>query len=131
MAKLGFGMLVIMQNEWHKAAEDIVRFREMANQFGHEPPPPIILTNVSCAPSREEAHDRAASYLSAKWDSIDNHYHFSDGHLANVKAMSRTAKWPKTYTKMKDPEFKAKRRISTSRSRLSVRRMIASNRLTS
>ena len=28
MAKLGFGMLVIMQNEWPKAAEDIQRYRE-------------------------------------------------------------------------------------------------------
>ena len=28
MAQLGFGMLVIMQNEWPKAAEDIARFRD-------------------------------------------------------------------------------------------------------
>ena len=47
--------------------------------------PPIILTNVSCAESRDEAHERAMKYLGRKWDSIDNHYHFSDGHLAAVK----------------------------------------------
>src|ERR1700742_4434721 len=59
MAKLGFGMMVIMQNEWPKAAEDIDRFRTIAGAVGHVPPPPIILTNVSCAESRDEAHDRA------------------------------------------------------------------------
>src|SRR5579871_338975 len=55
MAKLGFGMMVIMQNEWPKAAEDIDRFREIASTVGHVPPPPIFLTNVSCAESRDEA----------------------------------------------------------------------------
>ena len=47
MAKLGFGVLVIMQNEWPKAAEDIQRYREIAQSVGHTPRPPIILTNVS------------------------------------------------------------------------------------
>ncbi|MCB1741730.1 MAG: LLM class flavin-dependent oxidoreductase, partial [Gammaproteobacteria bacterium] len=108
MAKLGFGMMVIMQNEWAKAAEDIKSFRAIANSVGHEPPPPIILTNVSCAPSREQAHERAAQFLSAKWDSIDSHYHFSDGHLANVKGYESYGKMAKTYTKMKDPDFKTK-----------------------
>src|SRR5579871_2036377 len=55
MAKLGFGMMVIMQNEWPKAAADIERFREIAATVGHVPPPPIFLTNVSCAESRDEA----------------------------------------------------------------------------
>ena len=85
MAKLGFGMMVIMQNEWQKAAADIKSFREIAISVGHTPTPPVILTNVSCAPSRAEAEERAAQFLGAKWDSIDAHYHFSDGHLANVK----------------------------------------------
>jgi len=51
MAKLGFGILVVMQNEWPKAAESIVNYREIALSVGHNPPPPIILTNVSCAES--------------------------------------------------------------------------------
>ena len=34
---------------------------------------------------REEARDWAFRYLSEKWESIDNHYHFSDGHLSEVK----------------------------------------------
>jgi len=108
MAKLGFGMMVIMQNEWPKAAADIERFREVAAAVGHTPPPPIILTNVSCAESRGEAHERAMTYLGRKWDSIDNHYHFSDGHLADVKGYEAYGKMTKTYAKMKEDAARLK-----------------------
>ena len=108
MAKLGFGVLVIMQNEWPIAAADIERYRELARSVGHAPRPPIILTNVACAESREEAQERAVTYLSRKWDSIDKHYHFSDGHLASVKGYEFYGKMTKTYAKMKDPSFREK-----------------------
>src|ERR1700746_540182 len=100
MAKLGFGILVVMQNEWPKAAESIVNYREIAASVGYDPPPPIILTNVSCAESRAEAHDRAMAWLGKKWQSIDDHYHFSDGHLATVKGYETYGKMAKTYAKI-------------------------------
>jgi alkanesulfonate monooxygenase SsuD/methylene tetrahydromethanopterin reductase-like flavin-dependent oxidoreductase (luciferase family) len=108
MAKLGFGVLVVMQNEWPKAAEDIQRYREIARSVGHTPRPPIILTNVSVAESRTEAQERAVTYLSRKWDSIDHHYHFSDGHLASVKGYEFYGNMAKTYSKMKDEGFRKK-----------------------
>lgn len=108
MAKMGFGMLVIMQNEWKKAAQDVLKYREVASSMGHPLRPPIVLTNVSCAESRSEAEDRACLFLGRKWASIDNHYHFSDGHLANVKGYESYGKMAKTYSKMKDPEFAKK-----------------------
>ena len=108
MAKLGFGVLVIMQNEWPKAAEDIGRYREIAQSVGHAPRPPIILTNVSVAESRPEAHERAVKYLSRKFDSIDAHYHFSDGHLGTVKGYESYGATAKTYAKMKDANFRQK-----------------------
>src|SRR6185436_7708588 len=85
IARLGFGMLMIMQNEWAKCRQDIDTFHTMSAAAGHVPKAPIILTNVSCAESREEARERAFKFLGRKWQSIDDHYHFSDGHLANVK----------------------------------------------
>jgi alkanesulfonate monooxygenase SsuD/methylene tetrahydromethanopterin reductase-like flavin-dependent oxidoreductase (luciferase family) len=108
MAKLGFGVLVIMQNEWPKAAADIDRYREIAKSVGYTPRPPIILTNVSVAESREEAQERAVTYLSRKFDSIDNHYHFSDGHLASVKGYEFYGNMAKTYAKMKDDSYRRK-----------------------
>jgi len=108
MAQLGFSMLVIMQNEWPKAAADIHRFNAMAAKSGYTPRPPMILTNVSVAESRAEAEDRAVEYLGRKWDSIDNHYHFSDGHLNSVKGYESYDKVGVTYAKMKDPARRAK-----------------------
>ena len=108
MAKLGFGMLVVMQNEWSKAAEDVQRYRKIARSVGHTPRPPIILSNVACAPTRAEAREWALRYLGEKWDSIDNHYHFADGHLSSVKGYESYGKLAKTYTKMKDETFRSK-----------------------
>lgn len=108
MAKLGFGVLVVMQNEWAKAAESIDQYRHIATSVGHTPRPPIILTNISCAENRDEAQERAVKYLSRKWDSIDNHYHFSDGHLASVKGYEFYGNMAKTYTKMKEDSFRQK-----------------------
>lgn len=108
MAKLGFGMMVIMQNEWGKAAADIDSYRGIAASVGHTPPPPIILTNVSCSENRDEAHERAMEFLGAKWDSIDAHYNFSDGHLATVKGYESYGKMAKTYSKLKDPVARQK-----------------------
>ncbi len=108
IAKLGFGMLVIMQNEWPKAAEDIHKFRAMSQAAGHTPRAPIILTNVACCDSRAEAKELGLEYLARKWDSIDNHYHFSDGHLASVKGYESYGKVAKTYAKMKDDSFRQK-----------------------
>jgi alkanesulfonate monooxygenase SsuD/methylene tetrahydromethanopterin reductase-like flavin-dependent oxidoreductase (luciferase family) len=108
MAGLGFSLLMIMQNEWSKCAGDIEKFYKIAAAAGHRPRPPVILTNVSCAESRSEANERALRYLAAKWDSIENHYHFGDGHLANVRGYESYGALAKTYSKMKDPAHRAK-----------------------
>jgi alkanesulfonate monooxygenase SsuD/methylene tetrahydromethanopterin reductase-like flavin-dependent oxidoreductase (luciferase family) len=108
MARLGFGLLVIMQNEWPKAAEDIRRFRDITAAVGHPLRPPIISTNVSVAESRAEAHDRAVQFLARKFDSIDRHYQFSDGHLASVKGYEFYGGMAKTYSKLQDPGYRQK-----------------------
>lgn len=108
MARLGFGLLVIMQNEWPKAAEDIKRYRDLTAAVGHTPRPPIILTNISVAESRDEAQERAVKYLARKFDSIDKHYKFSDGHLASVKGYEFYGGMAKTYSKMLDASYRAK-----------------------
>ena len=83
MAKLGFGILVVMQNEWPVAAADIQRYQDIATGMGHAPRPPIILTNVSVAESRAEAQERAVAYLAAS------------GTPSTPTITSRTATWPR------------------------------------
>ena len=66
-------------DEWPKAAEDAPLLRDHAG-VGHTPKPPIILMNVACAQRKKRGHAASASS-----GSIDNHYHFSDGHLSNER----------------------------------------------
>lgn len=108
MAKLGFGVLVIPQRDWDTAAQDIRRYRDTALATGHTPRPPICLINVSLSDSRDEAHELAQVHMGAMFDSIDNHYHFGDGHLNGVKGYEFYAKMAKTYSKLTDPAVKAK-----------------------
>jgi alkanesulfonate monooxygenase SsuD/methylene tetrahydromethanopterin reductase-like flavin-dependent oxidoreductase (luciferase family) len=103
IARLGFGMLMIMQNEWAKCREDIDKFQTMSAAAGYTPKAPIILTNVSCCENRQEAEEKAFKFLGRKWQSIDDHYHFSDGHLAGVRGYEAYGKTAKTYAKLKDP----------------------------
>src|SRR5437764_1194210 len=105
---LGTAVIVLPWHDPVRVAEDIHRYREIAAGAGHMPRPPIILTNVSVAESRDEAEARAFTYLGRKWESIDTHYHFSDGHLATVKGYESYGKMAKTYAKMKDESFRDK-----------------------
>ena len=42
------------------------------------------------------------NWLGKKWQSIDDHYHFSDGHLATVKGYETYGKMAKTYARLQD-----------------------------
>ena len=108
MARLGFGVLIIPQNDWAQAKQDVDRYRETARSVGHTPRPPITLINVSISESGDEALEWAQQYMGAMWDSIDAHYHFSDGHLSTVKGYEFYGRMQKTYSKLQDPEFRRK-----------------------
>ncbi len=108
IASLGMGQLIVMHNEWAKAAHEVYDFHKYAVEAGHTPRAPIILTNVSCAESRDEAADRAVTWLGKKWDSVDNHYRFSDGGLSSVKGYEAYSKIGRTYAKMNDMGYRSK-----------------------
>jgi alkanesulfonate monooxygenase SsuD/methylene tetrahydromethanopterin reductase-like flavin-dependent oxidoreductase (luciferase family) len=102
IATSGLGLLIVMHNEWSKAAHEVYDFHKMALEAGHAPKPPVILTNISCAETRDEADDRAKTWLGKKWDSVDNHYRFSDGGLSQVKGYEAYGRIGRTYAKMAD-----------------------------
>ena len=106
IAGAGLGLLIVMHNEWSKAAHEVYNFHEYAREAGHPPRPPIILSNISCATTREEAWDRASVWLGKKWDSVDKHYQFSDGALSSVKGYEAYSKIGNPYAKMNDQSFK-------------------------
>jgi alkanesulfonate monooxygenase SsuD/methylene tetrahydromethanopterin reductase-like flavin-dependent oxidoreductase (luciferase family) len=109
MAKLGLGVLIIAQRSWEDTATDYNRYCETAVANSLKPRPPIGLLNILCAEDPGEAHELGTKYLEATWDSIDRHYHFSDGHLRGVKGYEFYAKLEKTYSKLQaDADAKAK-----------------------
>jgi alkanesulfonate monooxygenase SsuD/methylene tetrahydromethanopterin reductase-like flavin-dependent oxidoreductase (luciferase family) len=109
MAKLGLGVLIIAQSSWDDTAAGYARYCQIAQASGHQPRPPISLFNVLVADDAREAEELAAVHLGAMFDSIDRHYHFSDGHLTGVKGYEFYAKLAKTYTKLTaDEQAKAK-----------------------
>ena len=108
IAESGLGLLIVMHNEWPKAAHEVYDFQQMAIAAGHTPRPPIILTNISCAESHSEADERAKTWLGKKWDSVDNHYRFSDGGLSSVKGYEAYGKIGRTYAKMADQTHRQK-----------------------
>src|SRR5438445_317723 len=105
---LGTAVIVLPWHDPVRVAEQTRGYRDITASVGHTPRPPIISTNISVAETREEANERAAKYLARKWDSIDAHYHFSDGHLAMVKGYEFYGGMAKTYSKMKDESFRKK-----------------------
>jgi alkanesulfonate monooxygenase SsuD/methylene tetrahydromethanopterin reductase-like flavin-dependent oxidoreductase (luciferase family) len=108
IASSGLGLLIVMHNEWPKAAHEVYDFQQMAMAAGHAPRPPVILTNISCAETRSEADEQAKTWLGKKWDSVDNHYRFSDGGLSDVKGYEAYSKIGRTYAKMADQSHRQK-----------------------
>jgi len=108
LAGHGFGLLIVMHNEWAKAASEVHEFHAHALAAGQEPRAPIIVSNIACAETHGEARDMAEEWLGRKWDSVENHYRFADGGLSQVKGYEAYDKIGKTYAKMKDPETRRK-----------------------
>jgi len=109
MAKLGFGVLIIAQRSWTDTAADYQRYCATAAANGFRPRAPIGLLNILVADDPREAADLGNVHMEAMWDSVDRHYHFSDGHLTSVKGYEHYAKMAKTYSKLNtDMEAKAK-----------------------
>lgn len=109
MAKLGLGVLIIAQRSWEDTAADYARYRDTAVANNLTPRPPIGLLNILVSEDAREAAELGNTHLEAMWDSIDNHYHFSDGHLRGVKGYEFYAKLEKTYSKLQaDSDAKAK-----------------------
>lgn len=109
MAKMGFGVLIVAQRSWDDTAADYRRYCDAAMANGHTPKPPIGLFNVLVTDEAREAEDLGAVHMGAMFDSIDQHYRFSDGHLSSVKGYEFYAKLAKTYTKLSvDEQAKVK-----------------------
>lgn len=103
MARMGFGMMIIGQKDWESAAVDIQHYRATAAACGHPVRPVMALANVIVAEDPSEARDLARTHLRVYMKTIDDHYRFSDGHLAGLKGYEFYSKMAKTYAKTTAP----------------------------
>jgi alkanesulfonate monooxygenase SsuD/methylene tetrahydromethanopterin reductase-like flavin-dependent oxidoreductase (luciferase family) len=86
MAKLGLGVLVAVPlHGWDAVAKDVQRHDEIIRAAGKEPVSPIVASFVHVGETEKEAREGAMQYMGGYWGSADAHYHFSDGHLKQVK----------------------------------------------
>jgi len=104
MARMGFGMMIIGQKDWESAAVDIQHYRATAVACGHPVRPVLALANVIIADDPSEARDLARTHLRVYMKTIDDHYRFSDGHLAGLKGYEFYSKMAKTYNKVASPK---------------------------
>jgi alkanesulfonate monooxygenase SsuD/methylene tetrahydromethanopterin reductase-like flavin-dependent oxidoreductase (luciferase family) len=63
----------------------------------------MALANVIVADDPSEARDLARTHLRVYMKTIDDHYRFSDGHLAGLKGYEFYSKMAKTYSKAAAP----------------------------
>src|SRR5262249_948946 len=103
MARMGFGMMIIGQKDWESAAVDIQQYRATAAACGHPVRPVMALANGIVADDPSEARDLARTHLRVYMKTIDDHYRFSDGHLAGLKGYEFYSKMAKTYNKVSAP----------------------------
>lgn len=106
IARLGFGMLLSTQKEWTMLGTDVAHFREVASAAGHSPRNPIVLTTISVAKSRSEAHERAFKYLGREWAMIDAHYRYSEGRLATIQGYESYADTQQYFNQLADQSFR-------------------------
>jgi alkanesulfonate monooxygenase SsuD/methylene tetrahydromethanopterin reductase-like flavin-dependent oxidoreductase (luciferase family) len=107
MAKLGFGVLIIAQRSWEDTAADYRRYRETSIANNLTPQPPISLLNILVSDDAREAAELGNLHLAAMFNSIENHYHFSDGHLRGVKGYESYSNVEETFNKL-EPEADGK-----------------------
>jgi alkanesulfonate monooxygenase SsuD/methylene tetrahydromethanopterin reductase-like flavin-dependent oxidoreductase (luciferase family) len=104
MAQMGFGVMIVAQRDWNDVAADLRTYREVTLKHGHTPRTPIAFVNVVMSEDRAEVDELNHIYMTRHFESVDRHYHFSDGHLKTVKGYEFYGKLSKTYSKLTSDE---------------------------
>lgn len=108
MARLGFGMMIIAQSTWEKAADDYHRYCDVARANGYPIRPPFALMTIILSEDAAEAAALGDEYIGKGFEHVNLHYGLADGHLAKIKGYEFWGKMAKAYTKLSTPEDKAK-----------------------
>ncbi len=93
MARLGIGVLSVIQRDWESTAAEIQRYDAFYRQLtGREPVPPVIAARVIIGDTEAEARELARRYISGHWEMADRHYGISRGDHRGVKGYEHYSK---------------------------------------
>ncbi len=91
VAKLGLGMLVIIQKAWNLVTADFERYHKLWAQFhpGTEPPKPFCSGFCFVDESEDRAEELARKYLAANYREALDHYEMFGKHFDKTKGYER------------------------------------------
>ena len=93
MAKLGIGMLAILQRDWDSTVAEIERYNTFyRNLMGREAMPPVVAARVIMGDTDEEARMLARKFIGGHWKMADQHYGITRGDHAGVNGYEHYAK---------------------------------------
>ena len=93
VAKLGLGMLVIIQKAWKLVTADLERYHALWKQYhpNAEPPKPFCSGFVFVDESTDRAEELARKYLAANYSTALEHYEMLGKHFNSIKGYERYA----------------------------------------
>jgi alkanesulfonate monooxygenase SsuD/methylene tetrahydromethanopterin reductase-like flavin-dependent oxidoreductase (luciferase family) len=93
VAKLGLGLLVILQKAWHLVTADFERYHEHWREFHPhaEPPKPFCSGFTFVDESADRAEELARKYLAANFREALEHYEMFGKHFDTTKGYERYA----------------------------------------
>jgi len=93
VAKLGLGMLVIVQKSWKLVTADFERYHKLWSEFhpNTEPPKPFCSGFTFVDESADRAEELARKYLTANYREALDHYEMLGKHFDTTKGYERYA----------------------------------------
>ncbi|MGA3293929.1 MAG: LLM class flavin-dependent oxidoreductase [Candidatus Acidiferrales bacterium] len=97
VAKLGLGMLVILQKAWDLVTKDFELYHKCWREFhpNVEPPKPFCSGFCFVDESKDRAEELARKYLSANYRAALEHYEMLGKHFEQIKSYERYAEMSK------------------------------------
>jgi alkanesulfonate monooxygenase SsuD/methylene tetrahydromethanopterin reductase-like flavin-dependent oxidoreductase (luciferase family) len=93
MAKLGIGVLSILQRDWDATVAEIERYNAFYHDLvGQEPIPPVVAARVIIGDTDEEARALARKYIAGHWEMADRHYGITRGDHRGVRGYEHYSK---------------------------------------
>ncbi len=104
MAKLGIGVLSILQREWDATVAEIERYNAFYRDLtGQQPIPPVVAARVIIGDTEAETKALARKYIGGHWQMADQHYGISRGDHRGVRGYEHYSKLGEMLKQL-DPE---------------------------